>query len=99
MPLYINFIYKKHFSVPIKKELHNSKSTKYKIKFIDNFRFMSKTLSNFADNLSEELYNDKCTNCMSCLDYMSFKDDQLIFRCFECKKKYKEDFNKDLLFT
>ena len=27
---------------------------------------------------------------------MSFKDDQLIFRCFQCKKKEK-DFNKDLI--
>ena len=28
---------------------------------------------------------------------MMFKDDQLIFRCFECKKYYKKDFNKDLI--
>ena len=28
---------------------------------------------------------------------MSFKDDQLIFRCFECKKIYEKDFNKDLI--
>ena len=26
-----------------------------------------------------------------------FKDDQLIFRCFEFKKNYKKDFNKDLI--
>ena len=24
------------------------------------------------------LYNDKCTDCKSCLDYMSVKDKQLI---------------------
>ena len=28
---------------------------------------------------------------------MSVKDDQLVFRCFECKKNYKKDFNKDLI--
>ena len=28
---------------------------------------------------------------------MSIKDNQLTFRCFECKKNYKNKFNKDLL--
>ena len=28
---------------------------------------------------------------------MSVKDDQLVFRCFECKKNYKKDFNKELI--
>ena len=28
---------------------------------------------------------------------MSVKDDQLIFRCFKCKKNYKKDFNKKLI--
>ena len=28
---------------------------------------------------------------------MITKDDQLIFRSFECKKNYKKDFNKDLI--
>ena len=27
---------------------------------------------------------------------MTTKDEQLIFRCFECKKNYKKDFNKEL---
>ena len=25
------------------------------------------------------------------------RDDQLIFRCFECKNNYQKDFNKDLI--
>ena len=58
---------------------------------------MSPSLSNLINNLSEELHSDKCTDCKSCLDYMMFKDDQLIFRCFECKKNYKKDFNKELV--
>ena len=28
---------------------------------------------------------------------MSFKDDQLMFRWFECKKNYQKDFDKDLI--
>ena len=27
---------------------------------------------------------------------MLVKDDQLTFKCFECKKNYKKDFNKEL---
>ena len=64
------------FSVPVKKEITkkdkngNDKATKisYKIKFIDSFRFMSTSLSNLLDNLSEGLHSDKCTDCKSYLD-------------------------------
>ena len=58
---------------------------------------MSSSLPSLVDNLSEGLHSDKYTNCKSCRDYMITKDDQLIFRCFECKKKYKKDFNKELI--
>ena len=93
------------FSVPIKKEITkkdkniNDKITKisYKIKFIDNYRFRSTSLSNLNGNLSEGLYNDRCIDCKSCLDYMTTKDEQLIFRCFSCKKNYEKNFNKDLI--
>ena len=55
---------------------------------------MSSSLSNIADNLSEGIYNYKCTNCNSYLDYMITKDDQLIFRCFEYKNNYKNTLIK-----
>ena len=58
---------------------------------------MLTSLSSLIDNLSEKLYSDKCKYCKSELDYMSLKDDQLIFRCSECKKNYEKDFNKDLI--
>ena len=60
-------------------------------------RVMSSSLLILVDNLSEGLHSDKCTDCKSCLDYMITKDDQLILRCFECKKNYKKDFNNELI--
>ena len=65
--------------MPIKKELEKGKTIIYKIKFIDSFRFMSISLSNLADNLSEGFYNDKCTDCKSYLEYISIKDKLLVF--------------------
>ena len=41
------------FSVPIKKELVNGKTIKYKLEFLDSFRFTSSSLSKLVDNLSE----------------------------------------------
>ena len=43
---------------------------------------MSSSLSNFVDNSSEKVHSDKCTDCKFYLDYMTTKDEQLIFRCF-----------------
>ena len=95
----------KTFSAPIKKEITkidkdgNDKIMKisYKTQFIDRFRFMSSPLSSRVDNLSEGLHSEKCTDCKSCLDYMTTKDEQLIFRCFKFKKNYKKDFNKEII--
>ena len=63
------------FSVPIKKELYNGKLITYKIKFTEIFRFMSSSLSNLVDNLSEGFHSDKCINYKSYLDYTTTKDD------------------------
>ena len=71
--------------------------TSCKIKFIDSCRLMPSSLSSLVDNLSEAVHSEKCTGCKSCLDYMITKDDQLIFRCLECKKNYKKDFNNELM--
>ena len=58
---------------------------------------MSSSLSSLVDNLSGGLHSDKCTDCISCLDYMITKDDQLIFGYFGCKNDYKKEFNKELI--
>ena len=82
------------FSVPIKKEISrkdkydNDKATKisYKVKFIDSCRFMSTSLSNLVSNLSEGLHRDKCTDCKSCVDYMTIKGEQLILYASSVKR-------------
>ena len=74
------------FSLPIKKGLDNGKSVTYKIKFIDSFRFMSSSF-----------YQIIIKVCKSCLDYMSVKDDQLVFSCFEGKNNHKKDFKKEFI--
>ena len=85
------------FSVPTKKQLDNSKTIRYKLKFIDSFRFVSTTLSSLVDNLSEKLHSDKFKDCKSEHDYISARDNQLNFQCLECKKNYNKDCNKELI--
>ena len=63
------------FSVPIKKDLDNGKVITYKIKFNDRFTFMSSSLSNLIDNLSDGFHCDKCIDCKSYFDYMITQDD------------------------
>ena len=40
---------------------------------------MSSLLSNLVDNLSDGVHKIKWTDCKSCLDYISTKDNELIF--------------------
>ena len=58
---------------------------------------MSTSLSSLVDNLSEKLHSDKCKDCKSELDHISFEYNQLIFQCFESKRNYMKDFNKELI--
>ena len=47
------------FSVSFKVELENGKTSKNKMKHIDGFGFMSRSLSILADNLTDGLDNDQ----------------------------------------
>ena len=86
------------FSVSIKKRIENKDmEITYKIKFIDSFRFMATSLSKLVDNLTEGIHSDKCINCKSDISYMKVIDETLIFRCFNCKKNYKKEINKELI--
>ena len=51
---------------------------------------MSSSLSSLADNLAEELHDNKCTDYESFLEYISTKDELLIFNCLKCSKHHKE---------
>ena len=88
------------FSVPIKKEVINNngdkKTIKYKLKFIDSFRFMSTSLSELVDNTSEIFKSEECKSCVertkinSGCCFVGLKDERLIYKCKECKKNVKD---------
>ena len=56
---------------------------------------MSTFLSNLINNLSDQLYNN-CFDCKNLLDYMVFKDNKVVFRCFKVKKYISKDFKNQL---
>ena len=56
---------------------------------------MSTSLSKHVKNSLERIHSNKLTDCKSKLDNMSFKDNQLIFRCFECNKIVKNTLIKN----
>ena len=55
-------------------------------------RFIS--TSSLVDNLSEKRHSGKCKDCKSELDYMTIKNNQLVFQCLECKKNYKKGYKE-----
>ena len=79
------------FQFQLKKERDNGKTTTYKLKFIDSVRFMSTSLSDFVNNLSE-IYKKECKACMerkdikSECDFIGLKSNKLRYNCKECKK-------------
>ena len=64
---------------------------------ITYFRFMSSSLSKLVDNLSEGIHNNKCADCKSSLDYIKTKNEKLILECYNCKQRYRQKFNKELI--
>ena len=86
------------FSVPLKKKIKNKDiEITYKIKFIDSYRFMSSSLSELVDNLSEGIHNNICVNCNSRLYYIKIKNKELLLKCFNCNAYYRKKINKDLI--
>ena len=58
---------------------------------------MNTSISKLVDNLSENPHSGKCKDCKSEHDYISFKDNQSIFQCLECKRNYNKDCSKELI--
>ena len=75
------------FSVPIKKQFDNGESITYKTKFIDSFRFMSRSLSTLVDNLADI----NCKKCDNKREYNGFKDNNLLVECCNCNAWFKKD--------
>ena len=79
------------FSVPVKKELNNSKTITYKLKFFDSLRLMNTSISNLVDDLSE-IYKKECKGCKerrkinSASDFIGFKSNKLNYECKICKE-------------
>ena len=68
------------FSVPLSKD---GESFTYKLKFIDSFRFMNRSLANLRDNLSE-LDEQTCDKCKKKCKYITRKNDTSIYKCNRC---------------
>ena len=68
-------------SVPIKKEDDNGKTTTYKLKFIDSYRFMEDSVSNLTDNWSgidkKEPENKFIDNMRSMMTSLSLSIDKI----------------------
>ena len=73
------------FSVTIKKEHDNGKTTTYKLKFIDSYRFVQDSLSNLVDNLSN--INNKETD-------NKFIDSMRWIHCHSLLIKYRRSIEK-----
>ena len=56
-----------------RKLLDSVKTSTCKMKFIESFRFMSSSLSNLVDNISDGVHNVKCTDSKSYLQCISTK--------------------------
>ena len=55
---------------------------------------MASSLSKLVHNLSEGIYNNKCSDWGSNLDYIKItakrKNEKLILECYNCKQRYKK---------
>ena len=90
------------FSVPIEKKItkinkygnESVVTVSYKIKFIDSARFMTSSLSNLVDNLTEGIHKIKRKDCF--LEYESVKDDLIKYKCLSCNKDYSNKIDEEL---
>ena len=72
------------FTASIDKEFNDGLKIKYKLRFIDTFRFTFDSLQNLVDNLTEL---NKCSKCNEKCDNYKRRDKILIYNCSLCNKK------------
>ena len=62
---------------------------------------MSSSSSSLVDNLVadeiKDIFSYECEDCNIKLDYLSFKDNNMLFKCFQCNSWYKKQFEHDLI--
>ena len=68
----------------------------YKIKFIDNSRFMARSLSNLVDNLAEGIHKIQCKDCSCFLEYGSVNVNFIKYKCLSCNKNYSNKIDEKL---
>ena len=74
----------------------------FEIQLIDRLKFMPTALSSLADNLSE-IYTKKCRCCKKIENpdfeycFVELNGDKLVYKCSECKKKWKEQLDHKLI--
>ena len=93
----------KTFSVRVKKEIINidkegNESVKtifYRIKFVNSARFMASSLSNLIDNLTEGIHKIKRKHYDCFLEYESFKDNLIKYKCLICNKNYSNKLDEE----
>ena len=79
-----------NFSVSIKKEHDNDKTTTYKLKFFDSCRFMQSPLSSLVDNLSE-INNKKPNKVMDTMRSMTDSLSQSIDKVSKIDQKISQN--------
>ena len=102
--------------IPIKKEKlilivktnknrkETTKTMTYKIKFINDVRFITSSLSNLVENFSEgshkmkcnDIHDNKYKDCERYLEYKNVKDDLSIVKRSYCNRNYQKKLNEDL---
>ena len=94
----------KTFSVPVKKEItkidkDGNKTVvtiSHKLKLINSTRFMTTSLSNLVDSLTEGIHKIKCKDCDCIAEYESVKDNLIKYKCLSCNKDYSNKLYEKL---
>ena len=58
------------------------------VEAISSARFMTSSLSNLTDNLTERIHKIKFKSCDCFLEYESVKDNFIKYKCLSCNKDY-----------